>query len=203
MNINDGDSSEEDENEYDELSNELSNETSDEIDEVNELVIDDSDDDSDDSEVDTVTLKTTMIFPKKSQTMTKVPQIIPMPQLKGIVLPKPKIELPNKKNVKKYDAEEIEMILQKMPGINISNNPIDYERQDIYDLFCKESQESIKDFNIRKDITLKIYNIENPKIKNSTCIVIGLMIAKKLRFGIKYEDNVEILIKDILDILKT
>ena len=204
MDINDEDASDD---EYNEVSyDELSGETSDEIDEVNELVIDDSEDDSDDSDVDVDadTLKTTMFFPKKGQNTNKIPQIIPMPQLKGIVLPKtkPVIEIP-RTNIKKYNAEEIEMILQNMPGINVLANTINYERENVYDLLQKEAQESIKDFNIRKDITLKVSYIEDPKIKSSTCVVIGLMIAKKLRFGVTYEENVETLIKSILDILKT
>lgn len=197
---NDSSYSEEyDENDYDEISNE----SSEEINDLNDLKLEDSDEseNSESSDVD-ITLKTTMIFPKKGQNVNKIQSIVPIPQLKGIVLPKqkPLIVLP-KKNVRKYDAEEIELILQKMPGINVSDNPINYDRQNIYDLLEKESQESIKDFNIRKDITIKIHNIENLKIKNSTCIVLGLMIAKKLRFGIKYDDNTEILVKDILAML--
>lgn len=195
------------ENEDDRFSGE-EEEEEDEIDEINDLILSGSDnsqdsESSEDSDTDVITLKSTMIFPKKSQVIT------PIPQLKGIVLPTPKsqvivskqkIELPNK-NVKKYSAEEIETLIQKIPGINISNNPIDYDRLDIFDLLEKEAQESIKDFLTRKEITLKINGIDDPKIKNNTCVVLGFMIAKKLRFGIKYDDNTELLIKNILDML--
>lgn len=211
MNKNNSDSSDYSDDEYNEVSydEELSTETSDEIDEINDLIIDDdsyeSSEEEDNEEINIVTLKNNMIFPKKSQATTKVPQIIAMPQLKGIMLPvqKPAAEVLPSKNTKKYDSKEIDLILQNMPGINISDNSINYQRESIDDLLQKESQESLKDFNIRKEITLKINNIKEPKIKNSTCVVIGLMITKKLRFGIKYEDNIENLIKYILDVLKT
>jgi hypothetical protein len=199
INVGDEDGSsfsDEYENEYEEISNE----SSDEIDEANELDLGDSDDSDNSEDIDDITLKTTMIFPKKGQN--KPQAILPMPQLKGIVLPKQKpIILLPKKVVKKYDEEEIELILQKMPGINILNNPIDYENKNMYDLLEKESQESIKDFSIRKEITLKISNIKDPKIKNSTCIVLGFLVMKKLRFGIKYDNDIEILVKDILAML--
>ena len=229
MNKNNSDSSDYSDDEYNEVSYEvsyeedLSNETSDEIDEINDLIIDgnsyESSEEEDNEEINIVTLKNNMIFPKKSQVITKVPQIIAMPQLKGIMLPsdkrsvegtksllptqKPATEVLSNKNNKKYDSKEIDLILQNMPGINISDNPVNYQRENIDDLLQKESQESLKDFNIRKEITLKINNIKDPKIKNSTCVVIGLMITKKLRFGIKYEENIENLIKYILDVLKT
>lgn len=209
ININDESDDEYNEVSYDEELSDESLDEADKIDETNELILDDSYDsddseNSDDPEADIAILKKKMIFPKKSQNVSKIPQVIQMPQLKGILLPKPKpiIELP-KKNVKKYSSEEIDNILQNMPGINVTNNPINYDRKDIYDLLQKEAQESVKDFDVRKSITLKIADIKDPKLKNTTCVVIGLMIAKKLRFGVKYDENVEILLRDILDILKT
>ena len=191
-----------DEHDDGQLSDDENEENSESLEEKNDLILDNDEvSDSEDSDTDAI-LKTTMVFPKKSQNINKIKPIVPIPQLKGILLPKPKqlIELP-KKTVKKYSTEEIETLVQNLPGINISDNPIDYNRSDISDLLEKEAQESVKDFNMRKDITLKINRIENPKIKNYTCVVLGLMIAKKLRFGVKYDDDTENLIKDILAML--
>jgi len=203
--IYDDDSSSE---EYDDENIDVTHESdetdeSDEIEENNDLILDESEDSDQSEEVDTETLKTTMFFPNKGKNTNKTPEIIRMPQLKSIVLPKQKsaIELP-KKNVKVYSNKEIETILENMPGINVLTNPINYDRENIYELLQQESQESLKDFNVRKEITLKINNIKEPKMKNSTSVVLGSMITKKLRFGIKYDDTVEILIKDILEILK-
>ena len=202
-NDNNSFSSEEDSyDENDENSYENSSETDDEVNDLNDLIPDESSESSEDSDLET-TLKTTMVFPKKGQSVTKIQSTIQIPQLKGIVLPKQKetIILP-KKIIKKYDNEEIEKILSQMPGINISNNNnINYERENIYDYLQKEAQESDKDFSVRKDITLKIRDTKSLEIKNSTCVVIGLMIAKKLRFGIKYDEHIEVLIKDILSML--
>jgi len=181
------------------------------VNDLDELLSDESDDLDylDHSDLNVKALKTTMIFPKKSQTASKIPDVTPIPKLKGLVLPKStqqaslpsKIQLP-KENTKKYTEDEIETITKNLPGINILNNPINYERDNIYDLLGQESQESTKDFQTRKEITLKISNIENPKIKNSTSVVLGLMIAKKLRYGINYDDNTENLIKYILSMLR-
>jgi len=204
MSDNEYDSYSDENDENEEFTNETSEEDE-EIEEMNDLILDNSNDseDSEDSDTEVITLKTTMVFPKKGQSTSKInpiKPITPMPQLKGIILPKQKIE-PPKKNVKQYSTEEMELLLEKIPGINVSTNTISYDRLELSDLLEKEAQESVKDFNTRKEITLKIARINNPVIKNNTCIVLGLMIAKKLRFGIKYDEDVETLIKDILAML--
>jgi predicted DNA binding CopG/RHH family protein len=173
--------------------------------EVNENLIDlgdvvDNSDESSESSDEELKLKTTMIFPKKGQAAKPIKELIPIPRLPGMNLSKQTVE-PPKKLTKVYNTEEIEEIIKQMPGINLSNKLVNYEREDITDLLEKEAQESVKDFNVRKEITIKISNIEKVEIKNSTSVVLGLMIAKKLRFGIKYDENGEVLIKDILAML--
>lgn len=173
--------------------------------EVNENLIDlgdviENSDDSSESSDEELKLKTTMILPKKGQATKPIKELIPIPRLPGMNLSK-QIAEPPKKLTKVYNTEEIEEIIKQMPGINLSNKLINYEREDITDLLEKEAQESLKDFNVRKEITIKISNIKKVEIKNSTSVVLGLMIAKKLRFGIKYDENIEVLIKDILAML--
>jgi len=195
-----------DSQEYDGASNDSISKSYESDDELNENVrdlgdvLDDESNESSESSDEELKLKTTMIFPKKGQTTKPIKELIPIPRLQGINLSKQTTELP-KKITKVYNTEEIDEIVKQMPGINLSNNLINYEREDINDLLEKEAQESVKDFAVRKEITLKITNIKSVKIKNSTSIVLGLMIAKKLRFGIKYDENIEVLIKDILAML--
>jgi len=195
-----------DSQEYDGASNDSISKSYESDDEINENVrdlgdvLDDESNESSESSDEELKLKTTMIFPKKGQTAKPIKELIPIPRLPGINLSKQTTELP-KKITKVYNTEEIEEIVKQMPGINLSNNLINYEREDINDLLEKEAQESVKDFGVRKEITLKISNIKSVKIKNSTSIVLGLIIAKKLRFGIKYDENIEVLIKDILVML--
>jgi hypothetical protein len=108
--------------------------------------------------------------------------------LAGIKLPEAKI------------TDEINQIIEKMPGINIShnNNNSDYDSIDINDLLVKETSESPTDFKIRTDLTIKISKITNPKINNNTAVTLGFMISKKLRYHITYDDEIENVIKAIL-----
>jgi len=195
-----------DSQEYDRASNDSISKSYESDDEINENVrdlgdvLDSESNESSESSDEELRLKTAMIIGKKGETTKPIKDLIPIPRLPGINLSKQTIE-PLKKITKVYNTEEIEEIVKQMPGINLSNNLINYEREDINDLLEKEAQESVKDFVVRKEITLKIFNIKSVKIKNSTSIVLGLMIAKKLRFGIKYDENIEVLIKDILAML--
>lgn len=196
---------------FEEYEEELSDDNSDEsgeIDQANELVISDSEDSNDSEESEEInekTLKTKMIFPKsKNQAANNIKEVISVPSLKGIVLPK-QVQLPKKpesKTGKSYSDQEISSIVQTMSGINVKNNKIDYDRLNINDFLQKETQESDRDFKMRKDFTLKIASIENLKIENSTIVVLGSMLTKKLRFGIKYDEKVESLISYILELLR-
>lgn len=142
-------------------------------------------------------------IPSKIPMPSKVSQVprgshAPIPNIKGL-----NISTTDKAPVivKKYNSNEIDLMTKNMPGINIGKEYKKAVGFNISDLLEKEAAESIKDFQIRTEITTKIANIKDPKISDLSSVILGLMITKKLRYGVKYDENIELLIKFLMSLM--
>lgn len=87
----------------------------------------------------------------------------------------------------------VAVILEKMPGISISGNTPAPTRvsADINDILQKEADETLEDFEARRILTLKLVSIPDYKLNNSTAVIAGLIMMKKSKLGITYDNDVE------------
>lgn len=73
---------------------------------------------------------------------------------------------------------------------------------DINTLIIQDEHESDIDFNIRKELTLKISNNMYYPLNNMTSIVMARMLCNKMKLGVTYDDEVEIILEKIISYIK-
>lgn len=84
-------------------------------------------------------------------------------------------------------------------GITPATNPV---APDINDLLHKEASESDEDFEARRRLTLRLAAIENYHLNNATAVVLGHMMMRKSRLGIKYDTDIEAGINQVLKLVE-
>ena len=62
---------------------------------------------------------------------------------------------------------------------------------DIHDIIIKDEYELDIDFEIRKKLTLLLYNNNYYKLNNTTAVEIARLYMNKIKLGITYNDEVE------------
>lgn len=62
---------------------------------------------------------------------------------------------------------------------------------DINNIIIQDEFESDTDFEIRKDLTLKIANNKYYPLNNMTTVVMGRMLCNKMKLGVTYDDDIE------------
>jgi hypothetical protein len=97
-----------------------------------------------------------------------------------------------------------EELTRKLVGITIEGvtPAANLVAPDINDLLHKEADESEDDFEARRRLTLRLANIENYKLNNSTAVVLGHMMMRKSRLGIKYDTDIEAGINQVLKLVE-
>lgn len=73
---------------------------------------------------------------------------------------------------------------------------------DINNIIVQDEYESDIDFEIRKELTLKIANNKYYPLNNMTTVVVGRMLCNKMKLGVTYEDDVENLLEIISNYIK-
>lgn len=101
-------------------------------------------------------------------------------------------------NLKRSKSEEI-LLKKELPYISFPN--IEYDNSiniNINDILTIDIDENIDIYNFRLELTKKILNLENYKFNNSSSVLLGRLIVKKLRLGIKYNNEIEEIIDKII-----
>ena len=91
---------------------------------------------------------------------------------------------------KTFAGGDIEKMLEKMPGLNISAI-MGTVSPDINDLLQKESDESPEDFDSRKQLTLRLASLTEISLNNTTAVQVGFLVMKKTKLGVLYDRDVE------------
>jgi hypothetical protein len=63
--------------------------------------------------------------------------------------------------------------------------------QDITNIIIQDDYESDYDFQVRKDITLKIHNNKHYPLNNIMTVTCGRMLCNKMKLGVTYSPDVE------------
>ena len=61
----------------------------------------------------------------------------------------------------------------------------------VEDVLCRETCETLGEFEARKILTTKLLSLPEYKINPMSAVVIASMMIKKAKFGLVYDDNVE------------
>jgi hypothetical protein len=148
------------------------------------------------------------LAPKSAQTIlaqTKnVPQrtvSLPIRQTQGLTL---SITQPKSAPVPLKSPADIAAILSKMPGINVSyvTPTPDNVVPDINDLLHVEADETTNDFEVRRQLTLKLASIPGYKLNNVTAVTAAIMMMKKAKLGLMYDVDIESAISYLTSILQ-
>ena len=97
------------------------------------------------------------------------------------------------------DLKPIKKTVAKKIVGNLS--PITEAEPTIEDIICRETWESLQEFQARKILTLKLEAIPDYKINNMTAVVIASMMMKKAKLGLEYDENVEKSITYLMELL--
>jgi len=71
----------------------------------------------------------------------------------------------------------------------------------IEDIMCRETWETLVEFQSRKILTSKLVSIPDYVINNMSAVVIASMMMKKAKLGLEYDENVEKSITYIISLL--
>lgn len=63
--------------------------------------------------------------------------------------------------------------------------------QDITNIIIQDEYESDYDFEVRKEITLKIYNNKHYSLNNMMAVTCGRMLCNKMKLGVTYSPDIE------------
>jgi hypothetical protein len=66
-----------------------------------------------------------------------------------------------------------------------------YHKPDINNIIIQDEYESDNDFQIRKDITLKISNNTHYPLNNMMAVTCGRMLCNKMKLGVIYSPEIE------------
>jgi hypothetical protein len=149
----------------------------------------------------------------RSQTSNKNPNNIQNGQVKTPTVKTGAVTTPSLRPMQKPSApivssepqktqldEDIDTILQKMPGISI--NPAPNEENvniTINDLLKQESSESDDDFALRAELTIKLIDELNYKLNLNTAVTIGHIIMKKAKLNLTYDPDLEFAIQHLMN----
>ena len=132
-----------------------------------------------------------LIQPLIQQSPKIQPKIQQSPKIQPKIQQSPKIQtLIQQQNT---NLDEI-YILKRLNGVYVSN-PIGNAEDNINYIMEKNIGEDDGEYQIRWKLTRKIKDLN---ISNLTAIKLGYMIMKKLRYGVKYDDDVEIILEKII-----
>jgi hypothetical protein len=84
-------------------------------------------------------------------------------------------------------------------GITPAVNPMS---PDINDVLHREADESEENFEARRRLTIRLATIENYRLNNTTAVVLGHMMMRKSRLGIKYDTDIEAAINQVLKLVE-
>lgn len=73
---------------------------------------------------------------------------------------------------------------------------------DLNDLITKDVFESSVQFEIRRQLTMRILQLKNPKINPNTALTLGHMIINKADLGLSYDSATESAIEQVLGYLE-
>lgn len=71
----------------------------------------------------------------------------------------------------------------------------------IEDVLCRETSETLEEFEARRILTLKLVSIPDYAINPMSAVVIASMIIKKARLGLEYDSNVEKSLTYLMELL--
>lgn len=95
-------------------------------------------------------------------------------------------------------------LLTNLPGINVLGVSayIHDDEIDLDDLLVQEFNESPRDFEARRRLTIQLANIQDFKLNNVSALVAGKMILKKINIGISYSDDIENVLNQLLSMIE-
>lgn len=99
---------------------------------------------------------------------------------------------------------DVNAILNKMPGISVlgvTPAPVQVS-PDINNMIKQEADETAEDFEARRRLTLQLANIPDYKLNNSAAVTAGLIMMKKSKLGVKYDEDVEAAIAYLTSLLQ-
>jgi hypothetical protein len=73
---------------------------------------------------------------------------------------------------------------------------------DINELLQKETDETPEDFEARRRLTLQLASIQDYKLNNVSAVTAGLMMMKKAKLGLTYEQDVEAALSYLTSLLQ-
>lgn len=95
------------------------------------------------------------------------------------------------KQTKKTKAKKAQSVL----------DPIQEAEPTIEDVLCRETSETLEEFEARRILTLKLASIPDYTINPITAVVIGSMMMKKARLGLEYDSNIEKSLAYLMELL--
>jgi hypothetical protein len=134
---------------------------------------------------------------KVSPLLDETSLIQPSPKIQPLIQPSPKIQqlIQQSPKIQQQNTNLDEIyILKRLNGVYVSN-PIGNVEDNINYIMEKNIGEDDGEYQIRWKLTRKIKDLN---ISNLTAIKLGYMIMKKLRYGVKYDDDVEIILEKII-----
>lgn len=105
-----------------------------------------------------------------------------------------KVSSPRMKRSVRKNEDDLSKAKLLFPWANLDNKTSD---ENIDDLIIKSDEETESMFNVRKALTLIIFENEKINLNPKNCISVAFCIVKK-SFGYKYSPEIELLIEDIL-----
>lgn len=98
--------------------------------------------------------------------------------------------------------DDLKELITKMEGININHSLQSYNIKnkvdDINNLIVKDDNESLMDFEIRKQLSFHILNNKKYEMSNITAVIISRVIMNKIKYNCNYEKDVEDFITNIV-----
>lgn len=121
-------------------------------------------------------------------------KVVPFkPTVKPVILKKSDNYVPNISPLSSViTREEINTLLTKNQNINAS----------LDDILRIETGETAEDFRLRKELTIKLANINNFKLNNMTAMVAASMLTKKTKLNVSYDQNIENALTYLLSLLQ-
>ena len=134
----------------------------------------------------TMPVATIPTIPMATLPIMPVAAVPTIPQLTGLGVAMPAI--PGRPTAK---AVDVETIMAKMPGINLTGMVQGQVDANINDMLKQGDKESPEDFEARRRLTLKLASIPNYKLNNATAVTAGFIMMEKAKTGITYDPDVE------------
>jgi hypothetical protein len=99
--------------------------------------------------------------------------------------------------------EQAEALLSNPKSLGLTTRIIKGDMNvDIHNLLVKENTETVLEFVIRKELTLKLANIPNYKINANAAVTLGFLMMKKLKLGVTYSVKIEEVIGYVTGLLQ-